>query len=146
MTPFALPAQAATITSFQDNLSRLQVSTLADHTIKFIVPSGVNGGWSIVLTFDADFTMGSFNLLNFDLASSATCGGTFTDIPLMTGSPVSPAYQVVQSGQTVTFTNDLNNITAGHCVLVEIGSNATYGGSGSVKTFALSNIVISALG
>lgn len=131
--PFVLPAQAATITSFSDNLSRLQATSLSNHTLKFILPSGIGGGGSITLTFDADFTMGSFALANFDLATSATCGGSFTDIPLMTASPISPAYQVVQSSQTVVFSNDLSNITAGHCVLVEIGSNATFGGSGSLQ-------------
>lgn len=132
-SPFILPAQAATITSFQDNLSRLQTSSLSNHTLKFIIPSGIGGGGSINLTFDSDFNMGTFALNNFDLASSATCGGTFTDIPLMLASPIAPAYRVAQSGQTITFDNDLNNITAGHCVLVEIGSNATFGGTGTVQ-------------
>lgn len=132
-TPFTLPAQAATITSFQDNLSRLQTSTLANHTIKFVSPSLLSGGMSIVLTFDADFNMGSFALANFDLAQAATCNGAFTDIPLVTGSPSNPDWQIIQSGQTVSFINSANWITAGNCVLIEIGSNATYGGTGTAQ-------------
>jgi hypothetical protein len=58
ITPFVLPAQAATITSFSDNLSRLQTSILADHTIKFVSPTLLSGGNVIFLTFDVDFNMG----------------------------------------------------------------------------------------
>jgi hypothetical protein len=133
ITPFILPAQAATITSFSDNLSRLAVSTLADHTIKFVSPTLLTGGNSIFLTFDADFNMGSFALANYDLAQAATCNGSFTDIPLVTGSPTNPEWQVIQSGQTVSFINSANWITAGNCVLIEIGSNATYGGAGTTQ-------------
>jgi len=131
--PFALPAQAATITSFSDNLSRLQSSTLSDHTIKFVSPSLLSGAMVITLTFDADFNMGSFALLNFDLAQSATCSGSFTDIPLVTGSPTNPDWQVLQSGQTISFINSANWITAGNCVQIEIGSNATFGGAGTTQ-------------
>jgi hypothetical protein len=150
ITPFVLPVQAATITSFSDNLSRLQTSTLADHSIKFISPTLLSGGMSIVLTFDADFNMGSFALLNFDLAQATTCNGSFTDIPLVTGSPINPEWQVIQSGQTVTFVNTANWILGGNCVLIEIGSNATYGGAGTVQItnpstpqFATLNIITS---
>jgi hypothetical protein len=133
MTPFVLPVQAATITSFQDNLSRLQSSTLSDHTIKFVSPNLLSGGMVITVTFDADFNMGSFALANFDLAQAATCSGPFTDIPLVTGSPTNPDWQVFQSGQQVAFINSSNWISPGNCVLIEIGSNATYGGAGTTQ-------------
>lgn len=134
MTPFALPAQAATITSFSDNLSRLQASTLADHTIKFVSPSGVGATASFSITFDADFTMGTFALANFDLATASTCNGSFSDRTLVTGGlPVSPNWRVSQSGQVVTFLNDNTGVSPGDCVMVEIGSNATFGGTGSTQ-------------
>ena len=132
-TPFVLQVQAATITSFSDNVSRLQTSTLADHTIKFVTPTGVGLGQNIALTFDADFTLGVFSSLNFDIASASTCNGTFTDRVLTSGGPppISPNWKVTQSGQVVTFANSDTDILAGECVLIEIGSNATYGGAGS---------------
>lgn len=135
MAPFALPVEAATITSFQDNLSRLQTSTLADHTIKFVSPSGVGALASFTITFDADFTMGTFALANFDLATASTCNGSFSDRTLVTGIPlpVSPNWRVGQSGQTVTFTNDNSGVSPGECVMVEIGSNATFGATGSTQ-------------
>lgn len=134
-SPFALPVQAATITSFQDNLSRLQASTLADHTIKFVSPSGVGASASFSITFDADFTMGTFALANFDLSTASTCNGSFSDRTLVTGIPlpVSPNWRVNQVGQVVTFTNDNTGVSPGECVMVEIGSNATFGTAGSTQ-------------
>ncbi len=135
-TPFALPAQAATITSFQDNLSRLQTSTLADHTIKFVTPSGLAAGNSFTLTFDSDFTMGTFALANVDIATASTCNGSFTDRNLVTGlpPPTGTDIKVAQSGQVITiFLGDTASITAGHCISIEIGANATFAATGSTQ-------------
>ncbi|QQS60084.1 hypothetical protein IPN41_03070 [Candidatus Falkowbacteria bacterium] len=135
MTPFVLPAQAATFTSMEDNLTRLQTSTLADHTIKFISPSGVGATASFTITFDADFTMGTFALANIDLATASTCNGSFSDRTLVTGLgfPVSPNWRVNQVGQDLVFTNDNSGVSPGECVMVEIGSNATFGAAGSTQ-------------
>jgi hypothetical protein len=62
---FGYQAQAATVTTFSDNLTRLKTSTLADHTIKFVTPTGLGAGQAFTLTFDADFTMGSFDKFSF---------------------------------------------------------------------------------
>lgn len=132
MTQVTLIAQAASVTSLSDNLSRLQTSTLANHTIKFVTPSGVAAGQTISLTFDADFTMGTFNVLNVDMATAATCGGSFTDKTLA-ASPSGTTWGVAQSGQIITFTSGSDTITATHCVEIEIGSNATSGGAGTIQ-------------
>ncbi len=136
MTPFALPAQAATVTSFQDNLSRLAVSTLANHTIQFVTPTGLTAGQTFTLTFDSDFTMGTFALANIDVATASSCSGSFTDRNLVTGLPPPSGtdIKVVQSGQVITISlGDTASITAGHCVAIEIGANATYAASGSTQ-------------
>lgn len=130
--PFAHFAQAASVTSLSDNMSRLQTSTLANHTIKFVTPSGVAGGQTITLTFDADFTMGSFSVNNVDLATATTCGGSFTDKTLA-ASPSGTTWGVAQAGQVITFTSGSDTITATHCVQIEIGSNATSGASGTIQ-------------
>ncbi len=126
-------AQAAPLTTLSDNLSRLRVSTLADHTIRFVTPSGLIGGQTITLTFDADFTMGSFAVNNFDLATGATCGAISTERTLGTGAASGATWQVGQSSQVVTFTSGTDTITAGHCVEVQIGANATSGGAGATQ-------------
>ncbi len=124
---------AAPVTTLTDNLSRLRTSTLANHTIRFVTPTGLIGGQTITLTFDADFTMGSFALNNFDLATGATCGSIGTERTLGTGAASGATWQVGQSSQVVTFTSGTDTITAGHCVEVEIGANATSGGAGALQ-------------
>lgn len=130
--PFALPAQAAAVTSFSDNLSRLSVSTLANHTIQFVTPTGITAGQNFTLTFDADFTMGSFNVLNVDMATATTCGGAFSDKTLA-ASPSGATWGVAQSGQIITITSGTDTVTATHCVQIEIGANATSGGAGTIQ-------------
>jgi hypothetical protein len=130
--PFALPAQAASVTSFSDNLSRLSVSTLANHTIQFVTPTGISGGQDFTLTFDADFTMGSFAVNNIDMATATTCGGSFSDVTLA-ASPSGATWGVAQSGQIITFTSAAGTVTATHCVQIEIGANATSGGAGTIQ-------------
>lgn len=125
-------AKAATVTSLSDNLSRLQTSTLANHTIRFVTPTGVAAGQTITLTFDADFTMGSFSVNNVDLATATTCGGAFSDKTLA-GSPSGATWGVGQSGQVITITSGTDTITATHCIEIEIGSNATSGASGTIQ-------------
>jgi hypothetical protein len=129
---------AASLTSLSDNLSRLRAATLANHDIRFVTPTGVDASTdTITLTFN-DFTMGSFALLNFDLAVSAsgacTTFGTEKTLSTSAGAGV---WGVGQSGQTVTFTPPTDatggEIAAGRCVQIEIGSNATAGGNGAVQ-------------
>jgi hypothetical protein len=132
-TPFVLPVQAAVLTSFEDNLTRLQTSTLADHIIKFVTPTGVGPGQNITLTFDSDFTMGSFALNNFDLSVASTCNGVFLDRSLGVNPPIAPNWRVTQSGNVVTFANDNTAVSAGQCIKIEIGSNATFGGAGTTQ-------------
>ncbi len=132
MTPFALPAQAATVTSFSDNLSRLAVSTLANHTIQFVTPTGISAGQNFTLTFDSDFTMGSFAVANVDMATATTCGGSFSDKTLA-ASPSGATWGVAQSGQVITITSGTDTVTATHCVQIEIGANATSGGAGTIQ-------------
>ncbi len=130
---FGYQVQAASVTTFSDNLSRLKTSTLADHTIKFVTPTGLAGAGNFTLTFDGDFTMGSFAIANFDLATGATCGSISSERTLGTGAASGATWQVVQAGSVVTFTSGTDTITAGHCVEVQIGANATSGGAGATQ-------------
>lgn len=128
----AYQAHAATVTTFSDNLSRLKISTLADHTIKFVTPTGYTAGQNFTLTFDSDFTMGSFSVNNIDFATATTCGGAFSDKTLA-ASPSGATWGVAQSGQVITFTSGTDTVTATHCIAIEIGANATSGASGTTQ-------------
>jgi hypothetical protein len=135
-----LKAEAAGLSSIQDTLSTSAPATLANHTIQFITATGVESSTdTITLTFDTSpgFTMGTFALLNFDLAVSAagSCA-SFTDKTLA-ASAASGVWGVGQSSNVVTFTAPTNattgEITAGRCVQIEIGANATNGGAGALQ-------------
>jgi len=130
-------AQAVTISSFSDSLTRLQASTLADHEIKFVTPSGVGASTAtITITFGSAFTLGTVDTRNFDLAAgnSNNCvSASFTDKTVATSS-ASSVWGVGQSGQIVTFTPPTNATTgelvAGNCIRIRIGANAVFGGQG----------------
>jgi hypothetical protein len=138
---FGMPiAQAASITIFTDNLSRLKASTLADHEIKFVTHTGVgSAGATITATFGAAFTMGTFNVNNVDFAagnSSNCAAATFTEKTLAASATAS-TWGVAQATQVITLTSPTNATTgelvAGNCVRLRIGANATTGGAGATQ-------------
>lgn len=136
--------QAASTTSRKDTLSDSRPATLSNHTIQFVTPTGVDANTdTIILTFDSSpaFVMGTFALLNFDLAVDTTgpigdCGSFVTEKTLAVAAAAG-VWGVGQSGQVVTFTAPTDagatEIAAGSCVQIEIGSNATAGGGGSTQ-------------
>jgi hypothetical protein len=125
-------AVAAALTSSSDTMSRLKQSTLSNHTIKFVTPTGVAAGQTMTVTFPAGFTMGSFAVANVDVATGASCSSISSERTLA-GSPSGATWGVAQAGQIITITSGTDTITAGHCVEIEIGSNATSGGAGTAQ-------------
>lgn len=123
---------AAPLTSVSDVMSRLKASTLSNHTIKFITPTGVAAGGTMTITFPAGFTMGTFNVNNVDLSTGASCSSISSERTLAASASGS-TWGVAQATQTITITSGTDTITAGHCVEVEIGSNATSGATGSTQ-------------
>lgn len=130
-SPFTF-ATAAALTSQSDVMSRLKVSQLSDHTIKFVTPTGVAAGQTVTVTFPGTFTMGTFAVANVDLATAATCGGSFTDKALA-ASASGATWGASQSGQTITFTSGTDTISSTNCISIEIGSNATFGATGTTQ-------------
>lgn len=133
MTAFGLEAttaSAAALTSLSDNMSRLKASTASNHTVQFVTPTGLTGGQTITITFSADFTgVSGIDDTDVDLATAATCSG-FSD-RIMGAAPSGATWGVGASGQVITFTSGTDTITAGHCVQIEIGTNATSGVTGT---------------
>ncbi len=131
--------EAASITTFSDTMSRLKASTLSNHDIRFVTPTGVDASTdTITLTFSAGFTMGTFALLNFDLNVSASSSCTsFGTAKTLATSAAAGVWGIGQSGQVVTLTAPTNattgEITAGRCVQVLIGSGASTGGAGAIQ-------------
>ncbi len=131
-------AQAAAVTSLRDTLSRLKASTLANHTVEFVTPTGVDASTdTITLTFQT-FTMGTFAVANVDLAvdNDSGCNGPWTDKTLAAAAAAG-TWGAAQAGQVITLTAPTDaasgEIAASRCVQIEIGSNATNQAAGSTQ-------------
>src|SRR5688572_4327638 len=135
----SLAARAATVTGFSDIMSRNQVSTAANHEIKFVTPTGVQlTGDTITLTFAAGFSMGSVAFDDMDFAvdtsaSTSDCAGGFTDKTLAASAGLG-TWGASVSGTTITLTPPtdaiLGEVPAGDCVRLRIGTNAVVGTTG----------------
>lgn len=126
-------AEAAALTSIKDTLSASAPSTVSNHTIQFVTPSGVDAAEAITITFPVGFSMGSvaFGDVDFAEGDSGTCStASFTDKTLA-GSASGATWGAAVSGQVLTITSDSGTVTAGRCVTVEIGTNATAGTAGT---------------
>ena len=124
-------AFAASLSSLSNTQSSVQVSQLSNHTIQFVTPTGVTAGQNIQITFPVGYTMGSFNVDNLDFATStsATCSG-FQDAAIQSGAASGQTWGTAQASQTITITSGTAVIPANRCIQIEIGSNATSGATG----------------
>ena len=122
---------AAALSSLSDTQSSVQKSSLSDHTIQFVTPTGISAAQSISITFPSTYATGTFAIANFDLATStsATCSG-FTDAAIQSGAASGLTWGVSQATATIYITSGTATIPANRCVQIEIGSNATSSGTG----------------
>jgi hypothetical protein len=143
MLVFPLQVALAGLLNLSNTMSTVRQNVLSNHTIVFRTPTGVDASTdTITVTFPTGFAMGTFALLNFDLAVSAggqtACptGLAYTDRTLATTAGTG-TWGVGQSGQVVTFTAPTDTaagqIPTHACVQIEIGSNATFGGAGAMQ-------------
>jgi hypothetical protein len=124
---------AAALSSLSNQQSSLKVSTLSNHTIQFVTPTGISAGQVISVTFPhpSGYATGTFAIANFDFATStsATCSG-FTDALIQSGAASGLTWGVSQATATVYITSGTAVIPANRCIQIEIGSNATSGATG----------------
>ena len=120
--------QAATLTSMSDTMTRLQVSTVANHTIVFTTPTGVALTETITLTFASAFNTASIIEDDVDVADDGTDLTTAVDCTGAENASVAMAADVL----TITIcAGDGGAIAAASVVTVEIGTNATASGTGA---------------
>ncbi len=127
-------AYAAALTTLSDVQSTLKVSTLSDHTIQFVTPTGISAGQGISITFPSGYATGTFSINNFDLATStsSTCSG-FTDALLTSGAASGITWGVTQATATIYITSGTAVIPANRCIQIRIGSNAISQASGTAQ-------------
>jgi len=132
-------AEASTLFNLSNTMSALRVNTLSSHEIVFRTPAGIDApADTITVTLPAGFSMGTFALLNFDLAAStggqANCVAPIYTERTLAAAPGTGAWGVAQLGQVITFTAPtdatLGNVPTNACVRIRIGANATNAGAG----------------
>lgn len=123
---------SAALNTLSDTQSKLTVSSLSDHTIQFVSPTGIAAGQSISITLPAGYATGTFAIANFDFgtSTSASCSG-FADVPLQAGAASGLTWGVSVATSTIYITSGTAAIPANRCVQIKIGSNATFGGAGT---------------
>lgn len=121
-------AEAANVKSVSDTLSDSAPSTLANHTLTFVTPTGVPNGQTITVNFsNGPFVIGSTTFADIDvmdgntnLTVAASCGGTETSASF-TGTTL-----------TITFCAGAGaSLPALGTTTIKIGKNATFGVAGT---------------
>ncbi len=129
---FIETAFSLALTNLSDTQSTLKVSQPSDHTILFVTPSGVGAGQGISITLPAGYATGTFAIANFDFgtSTSATCSN-FGDAILQSGAAAGLTWGVTVATSTIYIVSGTAVIPANRCVQIKIGSNATFGGTGT---------------
>lgn len=120
-------AQAANLVSVSDTLSDSDLSVDSNHRIQFTVPTsspGVIAGGTITVTFPAGFNLTGIDFADIDFAINGTDA---TLAAVATGA----TWGAAVSGQVLTITSATGVVTANQTVVIEIGTNATFGTAGS---------------
>lgn len=118
---------AASVTSFSDTMSRLKDSTASNHQIKFVTPTGVTAGQTIILTFSGFATVTNivFSDIDFAEGDSNNCTtANFTEKTLAAAPSGATWGADGDSATTVTLTSSTGTVTANRCVRIRIGTNA----------------------
>lgn len=141
---FGQPAEAARAKNVKDILTDSRPSTVSNHTVQFITPTGIDHATdTVTLTLDSagqalDLTNVALDMKSFDLAvndGTADCGGVFTDQTVASSTAAGTwGVSVATPSDVITFTAPTDvassTIAADHCLRIEIGTNATSGGAG----------------
>ncbi|MBP6884283.1 MAG: hypothetical protein KBC17_00480 [Candidatus Pacebacteria bacterium] len=124
----ATTAYAASVTAFSVQLEREKASTATNMTITFTVPAAIASGETIILTFDNSTSTGSVAYTDIDISDDGA------DLTINGTTPSGGDWGVVNTSSTVlTFTNGTTAVGAGSVVVIEIGTNATFGVTGVNK-------------
>ena len=122
-------AEASNLTYVKDTLSDSNPGSVSNHNIQFKSPTGVTSGQTIVVTFPNGFNIGTSSVAfgDVDLAVAGV------DQALVASAPTAAQWAVSTSSQNLVFTSGGASavIGANATVTIEIGTNATFGGTGT---------------
>lgn len=109
-----------------DTMSRLKVNELANHTIQFTTPSGVEPSKTITLTFPIGFDLGNIDWTDIDLEINET------NINLAT-TPSGATWGAISSNNIITFTNGNVTVAANSSIKIKIGTHSNWQTIGDVQ-------------
>ncbi len=120
------------LNTLSDTQSTLKAGQLSDHTVQFVTPTGISAGQAISITLPTGYATGTFAIANFDLATSTSvsCSG-FSDALLQSGAASGLSWGVTVATSTIYITSGTAVIPANRCIQIEVGGNATSGGTGT---------------
>lgn len=119
-------AEAANVTSYSDVLSDSTPATVSNHTITFVTSTGTVAGDTISLTFESGFTgIGSLVAQDIDLNVAGV------EQSLIDGPASGPDWNITAAGSVIDIESGTSTIGAGATVTIQIGTNATTGGTGT---------------
>jgi len=126
------------LSKISDLLSTSAPSSETNQKIRFTLNQAIPANGAIEIYFDrGGFSIPStLNYTDVDVAFGAVYGGPYTDRPLSSVQSAGTDDITVTSGTTGKIRIDLNTtvgIPAGNEVVVEVGTNATYGSIGDVR-------------
>ncbi len=126
-------AYSATVTNFSPKLSRLKQNTASNQEIFFVLPTGIDPGGSITLTYSSDFTgVGSMDYRDIDFAigNDVDCSiATFTEQALA-ATASGATWGIEIAAQAFTIHSGTEAIDSFLCHRVRVGTNASYGSTG----------------
>lgn len=124
-------AQAASLTSVKDTLTRLKENTAADHTFSFVTPTGIDVGDTVTLTFAAGFDISTIDVgdvtIGGNAPASATVLGQVLTITADADTTVAPA---ATATIVVGITHHVTNPLAHGSYIISIAG--TFADSGSL--------------
>lgn len=123
----AFKAEAANVTSFSDTLSDSEPGVVSNHTLSFVTPTGLAAGETITIDFGTTSFAGIGSLVAQDLDLNASG----TERTLIDGAASGASWNVTAAGTVIDITSGTDTIGANATITIEIGTNATTGGTGS---------------
>jgi hypothetical protein len=113
-------AEAANLTYVKDTLSDSNPSTVSNHTIQFLSPTGVGTGQNMTVTFPAGFNLTAVDFSDMDLS----VGGSNQTLAAASAPGV---WGVNVAGQIITISSNDTTVGSNATVTLMIGTNATGG-------------------
>jgi hypothetical protein len=130
-------AEAANVTTFTNTLTDSAPAVVSDHEIRFVTPTGVAAGETIVLTFDALF-LGIAALDEGDIDLDINAVDT-----TLAAAAAGATWGVATDATSITLTSDTGIVAAGNTVIIQIGLNAA-GGVNQITNPAVGSYPINA--